>query len=74
MGSVVSSIFGGGAKKPDTSAQDAQLARIEEQEAKEQSELESRKRLLAGQQGQRRSATLFEETGEAGVKSKTLGG
>jgi Tfp pilus assembly protein PilN len=73
MGKAISSIFGGGSKV-DTSAQDAQLARIQKQEEEEQATLEARQRLLSGQQGRRRSATLFEETGEQGVKSTTLGG
>lgn len=74
MGGVVSSLFGGGAPKVDTSAQDAQLARIKKQEAEEEAELQARQNLLAARQGRAGSGTLFEETGEAGVKSDTLGG
>lgn len=77
MGEQVSQIFGGGAPGPDDeliAAQKRQAKLIEEQEAQEQAELQSRQRLLAARQGRRSASTLFAGTGEAGVKSETLGG
>lgn len=79
MSGVVSSIFGGAQSAPGpdpelVAAQQRQQERLDEQAAREEEQLASRQRLLEGRQGRRGAATLFEGTGEAGVKAETLGG
>lgn len=71
---AISGLFGGG--KPDTSKQDAliakQQAEIDERRADEKSKKDAQLALLRGLQGRGGTATMF-ETGTEGVLAETLG-
>lgn len=82
MTSIVGGLFG--AKKPDTSAQDRQIAeqrkqiaedkKVAEAEKRDEAEKRSARRVAALKGGRRMLLSEKREDAETGIKSDTLGG